>query len=150
MTPEPIKILLVEDNEGDILLIQEALIEAKIINKMQISRDGSSAIKLLEDLSVNDQGSLPDVILLDINLPKKNGHEVLASIKENPALKKIPIIVLTTSASETDIFKAYDLHANCYIVKPVEVNNFLQVISKIESFWLTVVKLPKQMNNEEG
>lgn len=150
MDPQPIKILLVEDNEGDILLIQEALIDAKIINKMQIARDGSAAIKLLEDLSENNQSSLPDLILLDINLPKKNGHEVLASIKENPTLKKIPIIVLTTSASETDIFKAYDLHANCYIVKPVEVNNFLQVISKIESFWLTLVKLPKQMNNEEG
>ncbi len=150
MSPQPIKLLLVEDNEGDILLIQEALIEAKIMNRMEIARDGAAAITLLEDLAKNNKNALPDVILLDINLPKKNGHEVLASIKENSSLKKIPIIVLTTSNSEQDIFKAYDLHANCYIVKPLEVNNFLQVISNIESFWLTVVKLPKQTNDEEG
>lgn len=150
MNHQPINILLVEDNEGDILLIEEALIEAKILNTMEIARDGAAAIKMLEELAQLNPCSLPDIILLDINLPKKNGHEVLASIKENPDLKKIPVIVLTTSSSESDIFKAYDLHANCYIVKPLEVNKFLQVISKIENFWLSVVKLPKQMKDEKG
>ncbi len=148
MKIKPINFLLVEDNEGDILLINEALEEAKIFNHMDIVRDGSQAIQFLEERAEKDPKDLPDVILLDINLPKKNGHEVLASIKENPALKKIPVIVLTTSSSDLDVFKAYDLHANCYIVKPVEVGNFLQVISKIENFWLSVVKLPKSSSDE--
>jgi two-component system, chemotaxis family, response regulator Rcp1 len=141
---QPINFFLVEDNEGDIMLINEALLEAKILNKMEIARDGAQAIKLLEEKAQLGPDALPDIILLDINLPKKNGHEVLDSLKNNPDLKHIPIIVLTTSSSEMDIFKAYDMHANCYIIKPVEVENFLQVINKIEDFWLTVVKLPKQ------
>lgn len=150
MVPLPINILLVEDNEGDILLIDDALMEGKILNTMEIARDGAVAIKRLEELALNKPNALPDIILLDINLPKKNGHEVLASIKENPDLKKIPVIVLTTSSSESDIFKAYNLQANNYIVKPFELTNFLQVISKIENIWLSVVKLPKQMRDEEG
>jgi CheY-like chemotaxis protein len=143
MKDQPINILLVEDNEGDIILINEALSEAKITYTMEVARDGAQAIQLLEEKAQNQSSLLPDIILLDINLPKRNGHEVLDSIKNNPELKRIPVIVLTTSSSETDIAKAYDLQANCYIIKPVEVGNFLQLISNIEKFWLTEVKLPK-------
>ena len=135
--------MLIEDNEGDIILIQDALEEAKILNNMTIARDGAEAIEKLEKIVHEDPNSLPDLILLDINLPKKNGHEVLGILKSNLQLKQIPIIVLTTSSSELDIFKAYDLHANCYIIKPVEISEFLRVVSKIEDFWLSVVKLPK-------
>jgi CheY-like chemotaxis protein len=150
MKDQPINILLVEDSEGDILLMNEALSEAKIIHTLEVARDGVQAIQLLEEKAQDKPSGLPDIILLDINLPKKNGHEVLASIKSNLALKKIPIIVLTTSCSESDICKAYDLHANCYIIKPVEVGDFLQVISSIKTFWFTVAKLPKQLQDEKG
>ncbi|HAS60216.1 MAG TPA: response regulator [Algoriphagus sp.] len=146
----PINIMLIEDNEGDIILIQDALEEAKILNNMTIARDGAEAIEKLEKLVIETPNNLPDLILLDINLPKKNGHEVLEILKSNSRLKQIPIIVLTTSSSELDIFKAYDLHANCYIIKPVEISEFLRVVSKIEDFWLSVVKLPKPARNEEG
>jgi CheY-like chemotaxis protein len=146
----PINILLVEDNEGDILLMNEALSEAKFIHTMEVARDGVQAIQLLEEKAQNRPSGLPDIILLDINLPKKNGHEVLASVKNNPTLKKIPIIVLTTSSSELDVLKAYDMHANCYIIKPIGVDDFMQVINNIETFWLTVVKLPKHLKDEEG
>ncbi|WP_250161380.1 response regulator [Algoriphagus algorifonticola] len=135
--------MLVEDNEGDIILIQDALEEAKILNNMTLARDGAEAIEKLEKIVIENPNNLPDLILLDINLPKKNGHEVLEVLKGDSRLKQVPIIVLTTSSSELDIFKAYDLHANCYIIKPVEISEFLRVVSKIEDFWLSVVKLPK-------
>jgi CheY-like chemotaxis protein len=150
MTIRPINIMLVEDNEGDIILIQDALEEAKILNNMSIARDGADAIEKLEQIAKKSPDSLPDLIFLDINLPKRNGHEVLGILKSNRQLKQIPIIVLTTSSSELDIAKAYDSHANCYIIKPVEINEFLKIVSKIEDFWLSVVKLPKPVRNEEG
>lgn len=143
MTIRPINIMLVEDNEGDIILIQDALEEAKILNNMTLARDGAEAIEKLEKIVIENPNNLPDLILLDINLPKKNGHEVLEVLKSDSRLKQVPIIVLTTSSSELDIFKAYNLHANCYIIKPVEISEFLRVVSKIEDFWLSVVKLPK-------
>ncbi|MBN7818095.1 response regulator [Algoriphagus pacificus] len=144
------KILLIEDNDGDVLLIKEALQEARIECVMEIAKDGSEAIKLLTERAQNNKINLPDLILLDINLPKQNGHEVLAKIKKNPSLKRIPVIVLSTSSYDSDIEKAYDLHANCYIVKPLEVNSFLQMVESFKTFWLATVKLPKQMHYEEG
>lgn len=136
--PQPIKILLVEDNEGDILLTTEALEEAKIINTLEVAKDGNAALKYLEDPAI----PLPDLILLDVNLPKKNGHEVLMYIKATETLRHIPVIMLTTSSSEMDINKAYKQYANCYIVKPVEVGDFMEMVSQIEGFWFSIVSLP--------
>lgn len=143
MTNDPIKILLIEDNEGDILLTTEALEECKVPNELRILRDGNEALLFLMSQSKQNTSDLPDLILLDINLPKKNGHEVLQSVKNHPDLKHIPIIILTTSSSEIDILKAYQEHANCYIVKPLEVDDFIEITSKIEEFWLNIAKLPK-------
>lgn len=143
MSKNPIKILLVEDNEGDILLTTEALEECKVPNELQILRDGSEALHFLITQAKQNLKELPDLILLDINLPRKNGHEVLESVKNHPDLKHIPIIMLTTSSSEIDILRAYQEHANCYIIKPLEVNDFLNVTSKIEDFWLNIARLPK-------
>lgn len=137
-----IHILLVEDNEGDIFLTREALEEWKIINKISIARDGKEAINFLEkhrDFSKND---LPDLILLDVNIPKKNGYEVLQQVKEDDALKHIPVIMLTTSSSEKDIMRSYKNHANCFITKPVEVEEFLSTLAGIKNFWISIVKLP--------
>lgn len=144
---ERIHILLVEDNEGDILLTKDALENGKILNKLTIVKDGKAAIDYLikKDDYINSE--LPDLILLDVNLPKKNGHEVLQFIKTNEDLKQIPVIMLTTSSSEIDINLSYKQHANCYITKPVEVDNFLDVISKIETFWISIVKLPSNNRN---
>ncbi|HSF52978.1 MAG TPA: response regulator [Algoriphagus sp.] len=143
MSNLPIKILLVEDNEGDILLTTEALEECKVSNELKVLRDGSEALHFLLTKSKQSLDELPDLILLDINLPKKNGHEVLESVKNHPDLKHIPIIILTTSSSEIDILRAYQEHANCYIIKPLEVNEFLNVTSKIEEFWMNIARLPK-------
>ncbi|WP_026968111.1 response regulator [Algoriphagus terrigena] len=143
MSENPVKILLVEDNEGDILLTTEALQECKIPNQLQVLRDGSEALYFLMTVVKQRAKDLPDLILLDINLPKKNGHEVLESVKNHPELKHIPIIILTTSSSETDILRAYQEHANCYITKPLEVSEFLNITAKIEEFWLNLVRLPK-------
>ncbi|MBN7812596.1 response regulator [Algoriphagus sp. H41] len=143
MSKTPIKILLVEDNEGDILLTTEALEECKVPNELHILRDGNEALFHLMTQAKAGSKELPDLILLDVNLPKKNGHEVLESVKNHPDLKHIPIIMLTTSSSETDILRAYQEHANCYIIKPLEVSDFLHVTSKIEEFWLSIVRLPK-------
>lgn len=143
MANDLINILLIEDNEGDILLTTEALEECKIPIDLKVVRDGNEALLYLMAQTKLGGSKLPDLILLDINLPKKNGHEVLQSVKNHPDLKHIPIIILTTSSSEVDILRAYQEHANCYIVKPLEVENFLQITSKIEEFWLNIVKLPK-------
>ena len=137
-----IEILLVEDNEGDIVLTMEALDDARIINKVTVKRDGAEALEYLLKLAVNDHASLPDLILLDINLPKIDGKEVLNQIKTNPALKKIPVVMLTTSSSEGDILESYNNHANCYIIKPVDLNKFFNIVKAIENFWVTIVKLP--------
>jgi chemotaxis family two-component system response regulator Rcp1 len=139
---QQIHILLVDDNEGDILLTREALEEARIINKISIARDGMEAIRFLKSLpSFGD--SRPDLILLDINLPKMDGTEVLGIIKRDPDLKRIPVIMLTTSSSEKDILASYDNYANCYITKPVDLQRFMDVVRTIEDFWISIVKLPK-------
>jgi CheY-like chemotaxis protein len=139
---KPIHILLVEDNEGDILLTTEALMEGKFTNKIDVAKDGSAAIDFLEKRGAYTYAETPDLILLDINLPKKNGQEVLQHIKNSETLKHIPVIMLTTSSTEKDILDSYKNYANCYITKPVEVNAFSEAIAKIEDFWFTVVKLP--------
>ena len=138
----PIHILLVEDNEGDVFLVTEALEEGKIINKLSVTRDGKEAMDFLDKKGKYEKEELPDLILLDINLPKKNGHEVLEYIRENDVLRHIPVIMLTTSSAEKDILRSYKNHANCFITKPVDVDHFLKVIYSIENFWVNIVKLP--------
>lgn len=142
-----IHMLLVEDNEGDILLTREALEEAKILTRLSVVRDGKEAIDFTSKLGKYADVDLPDLILLDINLPKKNGHEVLKYIKENESLKHIPVIMLTTSSSEKDINMAYNHYANCYIIKPVNVMDFVSVVATIENFWLSIVKLSTKHKN---
>jgi len=136
---KPIQILLVEDNEGDVLLTMEALKEARIYNEVIVARDGEEAIRMLDDAR-----SLPDLVLLDINLPRIDGIEVLAYIKNNDLLKSIPVIMLSTSSDERDIKGAYMHHANCFISKPVGLQNFMDVIRTIENFWISIVKLPQR------
>lgn len=143
-----IDILLVEDNEGDILLTKEAFEDAKILNNLSVARDGQEAIHFLEKEGVFSNVSTPDLILLDVNLPKKNGHEVLQYIKGSNKLKHIPVIMLTTSVLEKDIVRSYENHANCYITKPVEVDDFLNVIANIENFWIKIVQLPSKIQNK--
>jgi len=138
---QQIHILLVDDNEGDILLTREALDDARIVNKISIAYDGQEAIRFLKKQPMGKD--TPDLILLDINLPKMNGTEVLAFIKNDPDLKRIPVIMLTTSSAEKDILFAYDNHANCYITKPVDLDRFMNVVRTIEDFWISIVKLPK-------
>ncbi|WP_290795085.1 response regulator [Flavihumibacter sp. UBA7668] len=137
-----IHVLLVEDNEGDILLTMEALEEGKLVNKISIARDGKEAIDFLQKKEQFTAEHAPDLILLDVNLPKKNGHEVLQFIKNTNEFKHIPVIMLTTSSSYKDINVSYTNHANCYITKPVEVEEFFKVVVQIENFWVNVVKLP--------
>ncbi len=136
---KPIQILLVEDNEGDVLLTMEALKEAKINNEVIVARDGEQAITML-----NESVTQPDLILLDINLPRIDGMEVLAYIKNNEQLKSIPVIMLSTSSDERDIKGSYQHHANCFISKPVGLQNFMEVIRTIENFWISIVKLPQR------
>jgi CheY-like chemotaxis protein len=138
----PVNILLVEDNEGDILLTKEALDDAKILVVLNVVRDGKEAIDFLSREGAYANQQLPDLLLLDVNLPKKNGHEVLQHIKSNDSLKHIPVIMLTTSSSEKDINLSYNNYVNCYITKPIEVNDFLSLVSTIENFWISIVKLP--------
>jgi two-component system, chemotaxis family, response regulator Rcp1 len=138
-----IHILLVEDNEGDIVLTIEALKEAKIRNKIDVVRDGEEAIQFLRKEGVYKDSPMPDIIFLDINLPKIDGTEVLSVIKKDEMLKVIPVIMLTTSAAERDIMKSYYNHANCYITKPVDLGKFMEVIHTIKNFWISIVKLPK-------
>lgn len=141
-----IHILLVEDNDGDILLTTEALEEGKIINKISVVRDGKEAIDFVSKEGKYKEADTPDLILLDVNLPKKNGYEVLQHIKLSEDLKQIPVIMLTTSSSENDIMLSYKNYANCFITKPVEVNEFMDAVAKIEDFWINIVKLPKTKN----
>jgi len=138
----PIEILLVEDNPGDIRLTQEVLNEGKVHNSLSIVENGVQAISFLRKENEYLDAPTPDLILLDLNLPKKDGREVLLDIKNDPELKKIPVVVLTTSQSEEDILKVYDLNANCYISKPVDFGEFIDVVKSIEDFWLSIVKLP--------
>jgi CheY-like chemotaxis protein len=138
----PIDILLVEDNPGDIRLTTEALQEAKMFNKLHVVTDGVEAIEFLRQTGAYKDAARPDLILLDLNLPRKDGREVLKEIKEDPILKTIPVVVLTVSKSEEDILRSYNLHANCYISKPVDLAQFLKVARSIQEFWFTMVKLP--------
>lgn len=145
----PIEILLVEDNPGDIRLTQEALRTARIPNRLRVAEDGVEAMAMLYREGQYAAAPLPDLILLDLNLPRKDGREVLREIKADPVLKRIPIIILTTSQSEPDILRAYDLHANCYITKPVDYERFQAVIRAIENFWLAIARLPLEKNPRE-
>jgi len=137
-----IKILLVEDNEGDVVLTLEALEDAKIVNEVIVKKDGDEALKYLFHLSDTNPKLLPDLVLLDINLPKVDGKEVLLQIKSHLTLKIIPVVILTTSSSEKDVMEAYTNYANCYITKPVDLSKFFQTIKAIESFWVSIAKLP--------
>ena len=139
---QPIEILLVEDNPADVRLTTEALKEEKIYNNLYVASDGVEAIAFLRREGKFVKAVRPDLILLDLNLPKKDGREVLEEIKSDDDLKTIPVVVLTVSKSEEDILKSYNLHANCYITKPVDLNQFMKVIRSVQEFWLTIVKLP--------
>ena len=138
----PIEILLVEDNPGDVRLTQEALRDAKVRNRLSVAQDGEDALAFLRRTGPYAHAPRPDVILLDLNLPRKDGREVLAEIKGDPDLRRIPVVILTTSEAEEDVLRAYNLNANCYITKPVDLGQFLKVVRSIEDFWLTVVRLP--------
>ena len=140
--PQAIQVLLVEDSPGDIRLTQEALKDAKMHIHLDVTRDGEEAMAFLMREGKYANAPRPDLILLDLNLPKKDGREVLKEIKEDPTLKIIPVVILTTSASEADILRSYSLHANCYITKPVSLDGFLTVVKSIDNFWMSVVKLP--------
>ena len=140
----PIEILLVEDSAADVLLTEEALQEAKVLNRLSVVRDGVEAMDFLRQRGQYAEAPRPDLILLDLNLPRKDGREVLAEIKADPVLHRIPVVVLTTSEAEEDVLKSYDLHANCYITKPVDLAQFLDVLRVVEDFWLTIVKLPSE------
>ncbi|MGE4488763.1 MAG: response regulator [Kiritimatiellales bacterium] len=137
-----IEILLVEDNPGDIRLTQEALKENKVINNLHVVMDGVAAMKFLRRIDGCQDAVRPDLIILDLNLPKKDGREVLAEIKTDETLRTIPVVVLTTSDAEMDIVKSYDLHANCYIKKPLNLDRFIEVVKIVENFWLSIVELP--------
>ena len=137
-----VEILLVEDNPGDVRLTQEALRGAKIRNNLHVAKDGVEAMDFLLQQEQSAGAPRPHLVLLDLNLPRKDGREVLAQMKADSALRRIPVVVLTTSEAEEDILKAYDLNANCYITKPVDFEQFIRVIESIQDFWLTIVKLP--------
>lgn len=137
-----VDILLVEDNPGNVRLTHEAMKEAHIAVNLHVANDGLEAMKMLRQEAPYTGQPLPDLVLLDLNMPKMDGREVLRQMKSDERLKHIPVVILTTSAAETDIAQAYDLHANCYITKPVELEEFMEIVKSIEGFWLTVVKLP--------
>ena len=138
----PIEILMVEDNPGDVRLTIEALKEGKVRNNLTTVEDGEEAMNFLRRQGAYSKVPRPDLVLLDLNLPKKNGRGVLAEIKDDPDLKRIPVVILTVSEAEQDIIKSYNLHANCYITKPVNLEQFIQVVRSIEDFWLSIVMLP--------
>ena len=139
---QPVEILLVEDNPGDARLATEALKEAKVRNKPHWVKDGVEAMAFLRRQGAFADAPRPDLILLDLNLPRKDGREVLAEIKADEDFRRIPVVILTISADEQDILRAYDTHANCYITKPLDLDRFMQVVKSIEDFWLEIVKLP--------
>jgi CheY-like chemotaxis protein len=140
--PKAANILLVEDNPGDVRLVVESMKESKRPANLRTVKDGVEAMAYLHREGIYANEVRPDIILLDLNLPRKNGNEVLAEIKKDPGLKRIPVIILTASSADRDIINSYDLNANCYITKPVSLEQFTEVIKSIENFWLTVVKLP--------
>ena len=142
----PIEILLVDDNPGDIRLTQEALKESKVLNNIHIVEDGMEALEFLRKEGRFKSVITPDIVLLDLNLPKRNGREVLAEIKNDDFLKKIPVVILTMSRAEEDILKSYALHANCYITKPVDMDQFIKIVRSIENFWFSIVRLPPNLD----
>ena len=141
-TYKPVEILLVEDSPGDVRLTKEALKDSKVANTLTVAEDGVEAMALLRRKGKYSEAVRPDLILLDLNLPRKDGRQVLAELKADENMRSIPVIVLTTSLAEEDIIRTYNLHANCYITKPVDLDKFLNVVRTIEDFWLSIVKLP--------
>ena len=139
------EILLVEDNEGDARLAKEAMLESKMRNTLHHVSDGEEAMEFLRRVGKYADAPRPSLILLDLNLPKKDGREVLAEVKSDDELKHIPVVVLTTSSAEEDILASYDLHANCYITKPVDLTQFIKIVRSIDDFWLTIVRLPNSV-----
>lgn len=147
MPPEPmlvhaIDILLVEDSAADVRLTREALRHTKLINRLMVASDGIQALAMLRRQGEHADLVRPDLILLDLNLPKKNGRAVLEEIKQDPDLRRIPVVIVTSSTAEEDVVRSYDLHANCYVTKPLELSNFVDVVKAIEDFWVGIVKLP--------
>jgi CheY-like chemotaxis protein len=140
--PRPIEILMVEDNPGDVRLTREALKGGKVWNRLTVVEDGVAAMDYLRRLPPYETAPRPDMVLLDLNLPKKDGRQVLEEIKSDPSLKVIPVVVLTTSQAEEDVLRAYHLSANCYVTKPVDLHQFNRIVQAIEDFWLTIVTLP--------
>jgi chemotaxis family two-component system response regulator Rcp1 len=140
---KPIQILMVEDNPDDVDLTREALKDAKVHNELYVAKDGVEAMAFLRQETEYQDAPRPDIILLDLNLPRMDGREVLAEIKKDGGLKRIPVVVLTTSQAEEDILKAYDQYVNCYITKPVDFDQFIKVVKSIDDFWFTIVKLPR-------
>ena len=139
---QPAEILLVEDNPGDVRLVQEALRESKIINRVYAVSDGQEALAFLRKQGCYANATRPDMILLDLNLPRKDGREVLSEIKADPDLRRIPVVIVTSSKAEEDILRSYNHHANCYITKPLDLDKFVKVVKAIEDFWVSIVKLP--------
>ena len=147
MTEKALQVLVVEDSPGDVRLTREAFKDAKVHINLHVASDGAEAMAFLGRQGQHANAPRPDLILLDLNLPKKDGREVLSELKESPAFKSIPVVILTTSASEADIHGSYQHHANCYITKPVDLEGFLKVVKSIDSFWLSVVKLPRETHS---
>lgn len=141
----PVEFLLAEDNPGDVRLTKEALRESKISNNLNVVPDGVEAMAFLRREGKYADAPRPDVILLDLNLPKKDGREVLAEVKADPGLRLIPVVIITSSEAEQDVLRTYELHANCYVTKPVDLEQFIKVIQSIETFWLTIVTLPSSV-----
>ncbi len=141
---EPFEILLVEDNPGDVFLTQEAFREGRLAHRLSVVEDGEEAMRFLRREGKHSNAPQPDLILLDLNLPKKDGRELLGEVKTDPELRQIPVIVLTTSKAEQDVARAYKLHANCYLTKPIQMDDFLKTIRSVEEFWLSVVRLPSK------
>lgn len=142
ITLNTIDILIVEDNKGDARLIKEVLNENKLFNSLYFVNDGVEAMEFLHATGKYEEAPKPDLIILDLNLPRKDGREVLSEIKSDPHLKHIPVVIMTISQAEEDILKSYNLHANCYVTKPIDLNQFIKVVKSIENFWFSVVKLP--------
>lgn len=139
----PVEVLLVEDSPGDVRLTREALKEGKVRNNLNVVSDGVEAMEYLRREGPYAGALRPDIVLLDLNMPRKDGREVLAEMKADHSLKRIPVVILTTSEAEQDILRTYDLHANCYLTKPVDLDQFISIVKSVEDFWLTIVKLPR-------
>jgi len=139
----PVEVLLVEDSPGDVRLTREALKEGKVRNNLNVVSDGVEAMEYLRRQGPYAGAVRPDIVLLDLNMPRKDGREVLAEMKADKGLKRIPVVILTTSEAEQDILRTYDLHANCYLTKPVDLDQFISIVKSVEDFWLTIVKLPR-------